>query len=147
MSKGYPKNYRLPAEFEPQEAIWLSWPSNKESCPKTFHKLQDKFGEIASTISRYERVRINATASTRFVLGTARRGAELDESLELPAGFNPRTLAWARSFRNDPARRGATASQLAQDLLRHVRTQGYSYTLAPGDVAVVREFILGGGAR
>ncbi|SKA97116.1 agmatine deiminase [Prosthecobacter debontii] len=60
MSKGYPQNYRLPAEFEPQEAIWLSWPSNKESCPKTFHKLQDKFGEIASTISRYERVRINA---------------------------------------------------------------------------------------
>lgn len=60
MSKGYPKNYHLPAEFEPQEAIWLSWPSNKESCPKTFHKLQDKFGEIASTISRYERVRINA---------------------------------------------------------------------------------------
>lgn len=60
MSKGYPQNYRLPAEFEQQEAIWLSWPSNKESCPKTFHKLQDKFGEIASTISRYERVRINA---------------------------------------------------------------------------------------
>ncbi|HYF37851.1 MAG TPA: agmatine deiminase family protein [Prosthecobacter sp.] len=60
MSKGYPQNYRLPAEFEPQEAIWLSWPSNKESCPKTFHKLQDKFGEIASTASRYERVRINA---------------------------------------------------------------------------------------
>ena len=60
MSKGYPKNYHLPAEFEKQEAIWLSWPSNKESCPKTFHKLQDKFGEIASTISRYERVRINA---------------------------------------------------------------------------------------
>ncbi len=60
MSKGYPQNYRFPAEFEPQEAIWLSWPSNKESCPKTFHKLQDKFGEIASTISRYERVRISA---------------------------------------------------------------------------------------
>ena len=61
MSKAsYPQNYRLPAEFEPQEAIWLSWPSNKESCPKTYHKLQDKFGEIASVISRYERVRINA---------------------------------------------------------------------------------------
>lgn len=60
MSKGYPQNYRLPAEFEPQEAIWLSWPANKESCPKTYAKLQDKFGEIAASISRYERVRINA---------------------------------------------------------------------------------------
>lgn len=62
MSKGYPQNYRLPAEFEPQDAIWLSWPTNKESCPKTYSKLQDKFGEIAANISRYERVRINAPA-------------------------------------------------------------------------------------
>ena len=60
MSKASPKNPRLPAEFEPQEAIWLSWPSNRESCPKTYDRLQDKFGELASTISRYERVRINA---------------------------------------------------------------------------------------
>lgn len=60
MSKGYPQNYRLPAEFEPQEAIWLSWPTNKESCPKTYSRLQDKFGEIAASVSRYERVRINA---------------------------------------------------------------------------------------
>lgn len=60
MSKALPKNYRLPAEFETQEAIWLSWPTVKESCPKTYNKLQDKFGEIAATISRYERVRINA---------------------------------------------------------------------------------------
>lgn len=60
MSKGYPKNHRLPAEFEPQEAVWLSWPSNKESCPKTYLKLQDKFGEIAANMTRYQRVRINA---------------------------------------------------------------------------------------
>lgn len=60
MSKASPKNPRLPAEFEPQEAVWLSWPSNRESCPRTYDRLQDKFGELASTISRYERVRINA---------------------------------------------------------------------------------------
>jgi agmatine deiminase len=56
----YPKNYRLPAEFEPQEATWLSWPCNKESCPKTYLRLQDKFGEIAAQIARYQRVRILA---------------------------------------------------------------------------------------
>lgn len=60
MSKAFPKNYRLPAEFEPQEATWLSWPTVKESCPKTYNRLQDKFGEIAATLSRYQRVRINA---------------------------------------------------------------------------------------
>lgn len=60
MSNAFPKNYRLPAEFEKQEAIWLSWPTNKESCPKTYNRLQDKFGEIVAYISRYQRVRINA---------------------------------------------------------------------------------------
>lgn len=60
MSKAFPQNYHLPAEFETQEAIWLSWPTVKESCPKTYNRLQDKFGEIAATISRYQRVRINA---------------------------------------------------------------------------------------
>ena len=62
MSK-YPENYRLPAEFEPQEATWLSWPANKESCPKTYLRLQDKFGEIASNLARYQRVRICAPAN------------------------------------------------------------------------------------
>ena len=60
MSKTSPTNYRLPAEFEPQEATWLSWPSNKEACPKTYLRLQDKFGEIAANLARYQRVRINA---------------------------------------------------------------------------------------
>ena len=59
MSKS-PENYRLPAEFEPQEATWLSWPANKESCPKTYLRLQDKFGEIAANLTRYQRVRISA---------------------------------------------------------------------------------------
>ena len=56
----YPQNYRLPAEFEPQEATWLSWPCNKDACPKTYLRLQDKFGEIVSQIARYQRVRILA---------------------------------------------------------------------------------------
>ncbi len=79
-----------------------------------------------------ERLRLRATASTRFVLGASRRPGEFGDSLELPPGFNPRTLAWAHAFRDDPGRRGATATQLAQAVLRHVRNAGFSYTLAPG---------------
>jgi len=80
-----------------------------------------------------ERLRFRATASTRFVLGAPRRFGEIQDSLELPAGFNPRTVAWARAFRADPSRRGATPTQLAQAVLQHIRTQGFSYTLVPGD--------------
>ena len=75
----------------------------------------------------------SASASTRFVLGAPQRDGELQESLDLPPGFNPRTVAWARAFRDDAARRGATPTQLADAVLQHIRTQGFSYTLAPGD--------------
>jgi transglutaminase-like putative cysteine protease len=80
-----------------------------------------------------ERLRFKATASTRFVLGAPRRFGELQEDLELPPGFNPRTIAWAHAFRDDRSRRGVTATRLAQDVLQHVASQGYSYTLSPGD--------------
>jgi protein-glutamine gamma-glutamyltransferase len=79
-----------------------------------------------------ERLRLQATASTHYVLGT-RRPEELQSALDLPPGFNPRTLAWAREFRAEPTRRGATASQLAQALLVRIRSSGFSYTLAPGE--------------
>jgi len=78
-----------------------------------------------------ERVRLKATASTSFVLGAARRFGELQDNLELPAGFNPRTVAWARSFRE--SHRGADATRLAQALLEHIRRDGFSYTLGPGE--------------
>jgi transglutaminase-like putative cysteine protease len=80
-----------------------------------------------------ERLRFKATASTAFVLGAPRRLGELQDSLELPPGFNPRTIAWARAFRGEPARRGAAPTQIARDVLQHIRTQGYSYTLAASD--------------
>ena len=81
----------------------------------------------------FERLRFNATADTRFVLGAGRRLGAIHESLELPAGYNPRTLAWARALREQPAFRNAGAAALAQGVLAHIRTGGYSYTLAPGN--------------
>ncbi len=81
----------------------------------------------------FERIRLNAVAHTSFVLGGPRRTGELQESLELPAGFNPRTLAWARTLRDQPRLRGASATVLAQAVLRHIRSDGYSYTLSPGE--------------
>ena len=67
------------------------------------------------------------------MLGAPRRLGELQDSLELPPGFNPRTLAWARAFRAERTRRAAAPTQFAVDVLEHIRTRGYSYTLSPGD--------------
>jgi transglutaminase-like putative cysteine protease len=57
----------------------------------------------------------------------------LQDYVELPPGFNPRTLAWAAELRRDPAYARAGARELVQYVMRHIRTGGYSYTLAPGE--------------
>jgi len=54
--------FRVPAEWERQEAIWLSWPINRDTWPGHFEPIPEKFAEIAATISRFQIVRINAEA-------------------------------------------------------------------------------------
>ena len=81
----------------------------------------------------FERVRFKAEAYTHFTLGLPRRAGELQEAVDLPAGYNPRTIAWARSFRNEVLNRNVSATVFAQAVLEHIRNGGYSYTLAPGD--------------
>jgi transglutaminase-like putative cysteine protease len=81
----------------------------------------------------FERLRLRAEAYPRFsLMAPARRGGELAESLELPPGFNPRTLAWSRILRSEPSYRGATAGQFAAAVMAHIRDGGYDYTLSPG---------------
>lgn len=55
--------FRVPAEWEPQEAVWLSWPVNLETWPGRFAPVPAKFAEIAAAISRFEGVRINCEKS------------------------------------------------------------------------------------
>jgi agmatine deiminase len=57
--------YRMPAEWEPQEAVWLSWPRNRETWPESFRPIPSKFGEIAAQISFREKVRVNVSAANR----------------------------------------------------------------------------------
>ena len=81
----------------------------------------------------YERIRVKAEAYPRYVLTASRRSGEIQESLELPPGFNPRTLAWTRALRDQPANRGLDATGFSNLVLRHIREGGYDYTLSPGE--------------
>lgn len=51
--------FRMPAEWAPQDAVWLSWPHKYASWPGHFRPIPYKFAEIVATISRFENVRIN----------------------------------------------------------------------------------------
>ena len=77
-----------------------------------------------------ERLRLRTQAWPRFVHGRRLGEAERGALLALPAGYNPRTLAWAREMRG---RLGAVdARTLNAALLAYVRNANYSYTLQPG---------------
>jgi agmatine deiminase len=51
--------FRMPAEWAPQTAIWLSWPHKRASWPGQFRPIPYVFAEIVAQISRFEEVRIN----------------------------------------------------------------------------------------
>jgi agmatine deiminase len=55
--------FRMPAEWEPQSAIWLSWPHNHATWPGRFRPIPYVFARIVATISRFEAVRINAATA------------------------------------------------------------------------------------
>jgi agmatine deiminase len=51
--------FRMPAEWEPHEATWLSWPHNLATWPDAFEPVPAVFVEIARHIASSELVRIN----------------------------------------------------------------------------------------
>jgi len=51
--------FRMPAEWEPQDAVWLSWPHNLQTWPGQFRPIPKVFAGIVAQISRFEAVRIN----------------------------------------------------------------------------------------
>ena len=61
----------MPAEWETQEAIWLSWPHNKEDWPGKFVTIPWVYAEIIRYISRKQRVRLIVKNTKQQVQATA----------------------------------------------------------------------------
>lgn len=54
--------FRMPAEWEPQKAIWLSWPHKRKTWPGQFRPIPLTFAKVVAAISRFEPVCINAAS-------------------------------------------------------------------------------------
>lgn len=52
----------MPAEWESQAAIWLSWPHNRHTWPGRFRLIPAAFAKFVAAISQFEAVRINCAA-------------------------------------------------------------------------------------
>jgi transglutaminase-like putative cysteine protease len=77
-------------------------------------------------------VRYTAQSYPDFRHGPQRAVAGLQDYVDLPAGFNPRTLQLALELRRDPRYVQADGAQLVSAVLERLRSGGYTYTLEPG---------------
>ena len=77
-------------------------------------------------------LRYSAASYPDFRHGPLRPVVGLQEYLDLPAGFNPRTLQLAAQMLRDPSLGNADGAQLVAAVLERLRGGGYSYTLEPG---------------
>lgn len=55
--------FHMPAEWEQQAAVWLSWPHRRKTWPAQFRPVPGVFANVVAQISRFEDVRINCAAS------------------------------------------------------------------------------------
>ena len=68
--------YRWPAEWEPQAAVWLSWPRNPATWPGKFEPVPAEYAIFAKAIADYEPVHILAggevLAQARSLVGNVK---------------------------------------------------------------------------
>ncbi|MEO6725035.1 MAG: agmatine deiminase family protein [Blastocatellia bacterium] len=88
--------YHMPAEWEPHEATWLSWPHKEASWPGAFEHVPTVFVELTRHLTESELVRINVADEdfaerVRKLLKAG--GVNLDA---VRFHFNPTDDAWCR---------------------------------------------------
>lgn len=53
-----PNKLRMPAEWEPHDATWLTWPHNEAHWPGKFHPIPHTYVEIIQALAPHEKVHI-----------------------------------------------------------------------------------------
>jgi len=88
--------YRMPAEWAPHEATWLSWPHKAASWPGAFEPVPEIFAQIAGVLSESELVRINVADEemANDVSRILKRGGVNPEAVRFH--LNPTNDAWCR---------------------------------------------------
>jgi transglutaminase-like putative cysteine protease len=77
-------------------------------------------------------LQLSARAWTRYRHGPLDATLALRDDVDLPPGFNPRTLTWAAELRRRPDLRDAPPRALVDAVLQHIRQRNFVYTMTPG---------------
>jgi transglutaminase-like putative cysteine protease len=121
---------------EPHQRDWmfaLDLPVDTRGAAELAPRLRTDGQLLASRLIN-ERVRYTLRSATDYRLGVDESRLSLQNALQLPPGYNPRTLELATELRRTVP--GAQASRaadpaLVQAVLQRFRQQNYSYTLDP----------------
>ncbi len=88
--------FQMPAEWGPQESVWLSWPHKLASWPDKFEPVPDVFARIAFEIAETQLVRINV-ADEAMEVGVRQKLTEHSVPLsQITFHHNPTNDAWVR---------------------------------------------------
>lgn len=131
--QGAPVNYQV--TLQPNNLPWLLTLDATPSKPALSGFDATMTSELQWRTDRpiADLVRYTAQSYPDFQHGPLSPMAALQDYLELPAGFNPRTLQLAAELRRHVPRDGkADNAQLVSAVLARLRAGGYSYTLDPG---------------
>jgi transglutaminase-like putative cysteine protease len=77
-------------------------------------------------------VRYRAESHVNFRHGPLTPVVALQDHIELPGGYNPRTLALAQALRREHGSGPQANAALIDAVMQRLRTGGYTYTLDPG---------------
>jgi protein-glutamine gamma-glutamyltransferase len=125
-------NYEV--TMEPTQRPWLFVLESAAAAPQApgFDVAMTNELQWITTRPISDLLRYKASSSTRFSHGPDKLVIGLQDFVDLPAGFNPRTMQLAADIRRDPRFSQANASVLVPEVLRRLREGGYTYTLEPG---------------
>ena len=142
-SKNYPANAKLrvggrpinyEVSLEPNNKPWLFVVDAAATAPNLAGYELRMTPDLQWLSNRpiTELVRYKAQSYTQFSYGPQEAEPSLKNYLDLPAGFNPRTLQLAADMKRDVRFIQADAATLANEIMQKLRTGGYEYTLEPG---------------
>ena len=94
--KAVPKQYRMPAEWEPHAATWLAWPHYAGDWPGKFEPIPWVYAEIIRQLARHERVNlvVNDGDSERTARKILKKANALNENVKFHRW--PTNRVWLR---------------------------------------------------
>ncbi len=147
LRSGFPQSMALPTDLqvsgppvrydvtmEPNRRPWLfvmestpQAPEVPDNAVRMSNELQWFTQRPLNTLVRY-----SAESYPTFRHGPLTQVVGLQDQIELPAGFNPRTLALAQELRREHGAGPEASPKLVDAVMNRLRTGGYTYTLEPG---------------